>query len=103
MPILIIIGAILPNLFGIILNLSLYALIKRKVNKFLVVLILFITNEIAFSLYEKRIILFGIFPPKVSENIIPTDSIHYLLISITSIIAATLISVIKLPNMEQKF
>lgn len=89
---LIVISVIIPNLFGILINLGLWSVIKNRTKKFVWVAILFLTNEIAFGIYEKRIIFFGAIKPTLPPNIIQTDQSDYVFISISSIIAATILT-----------
>jgi hypothetical protein len=83
-----VICCIIPNLIGVFLNLALFFALKKELPKLLNSLILFCTNEIAFSLFEKRIIFFGLFKPFTPPNIIPVDEHHFIFISSCSIIAA---------------
>ncbi len=89
---LIVISVIIPNLFGLIINLGLWTIIKNRTTKFIWFAILFLTNEIAFGIYEKRIIFFGTIKPTLPPNIIQTDQSDFVFISASSIIAAAILT-----------
>jgi len=79
---------IVPNFIGLLFNLFLFFDGKTNLTKFFSILILFCTNEIAFGLFEKRVIFFGLYPPVIPLGTIPVDEHHYFFISSCSIIAA---------------
>jgi hypothetical protein len=85
---LVLAATILPNLIGIVMNLGLWALLHKSINKFTFIPLLFLTNEIAFGIFWKSLILFGTIKPKVSPTAVHPDMTPFLFISISSIIAA---------------
>ena len=85
-------SVITPILFGLVINIALWSLIKNRTANYIWTAILFLTNEIAFGIYENWIILFGTIKQAFPPNIIQPDQSDYFFISISSIIAAIIVT-----------
>ncbi|OKL41094.1 hypothetical protein [Pontibacter flavimaris] len=83
------IGVIIPNLISLALGTMAVNTFKELVNKPLwLVFILVLINEVAFAIYERRIVFFDLIEYKTPKNIIAVDSNYYLIISACGLASA---------------
>lgn len=86
---------LIPNIIGLVANLGLsFILNKFYSNKFIFYIQLFWVNELSFSLFEKRIILFGLIQPTYPPNEITPDNIPFVFISVSAIISILVIHIL---------
>ncbi|HRO75065.1 MAG TPA: hypothetical protein PLP27_02820 [Crocinitomicaceae bacterium] len=83
---------LIPNMIGIVTNFVFSFVLNRLYsNKFILYIQLFLVNELSFSLFEKRIILFGLIQPVSHSNEITPDNTSAVFISLAAIISIVVI------------
>jgi hypothetical protein len=88
------IDVVIPNFISLAMATFTVIVIKELLNKPLwLTLLLIVVNELAFAVYERRIVFFHLFDYKTPENIIPVDSNYFIIIS-TSGVASAIITMI---------
>ena len=83
---------LIPNIIGLFVNLGLsFFLNTLYSNKLILYIQLVLVNELSFSLFERRIILFGLVPPTYPPNEIVPDNTPFIFITLIAIISTLII------------